>query len=467
VDAIGGTPRLWLPNASGLIWADAGHLLFSEIRERIHMAAVTATVNRTMQRDVYVPPLDRGMAHRAFLSPNGKWVLLVEMENGGMLPCRLVPFDGSSPGTQVGPPAGRCYGAAWSPDGQWMYLNSNAGGTFHIWRQKFPSGHPEQVTFGPTEQNGISVDPDGRSFVTSAGITKSQITIYDERGEHQIQIEGSAWLPIGSHAPPHSFSADGRTLYFLRARRGAQSTEAELWAAHVITGENEPIVAGVEVTGYDTSADGQRVAYEVPDANAKPRLWVSALDRHVPARQLEGFQADNPCFAGDGTLFFRAVEKGFNFVYRMSGDWLPHKVLTEPIVSLRGCTSDGNWLMLGMKASPDDSRSYFVVYSLRDQRTFKLCSMCWPVWARDQKYLYVTFDTESDHSVATTYVIDLRGQPIPTIPAGGITTDNVRGLPVVKTIEHTGAKVYPGNDLSSYVIVRETAQSNIYRIPLQ
>ena len=56
------------------------------------------------------------------------------------MPCRLVPMDGSSPGRQVGPAGGACTFAAWSPDDKWMYVNSDAGGVNHIWRQRFPDG---------------------------------------------------------------------------------------------------------------------------------------------------------------------------------------------------------------------------------------------------------------------------------------------------------------------------------------
>ena len=67
------------------------------------------------------------------------------------------------PGQQVGPPR-QCTFAAWSPDGEWMYFSSDAGGIFHIWRQRFPDGQPEQITSGPTEEEGIAMAPDGRSF---------------------------------------------------------------------------------------------------------------------------------------------------------------------------------------------------------------------------------------------------------------------------------------------------------------
>ena len=124
VPVLGGEPRLWLPNASGLVWIDKSRLLFSEIKnQRQHMAIVTADESRAGSRDLYVPPHERGMIHRSYPSPDGKHMLLVEMnERGSLDRCRLAPMDGSSTGPQIGAPSGSCTFAAWSPDGEWMVL---------------------------------------------------------------------------------------------------------------------------------------------------------------------------------------------------------------------------------------------------------------------------------------------------------------------------------------------------------
>ncbi|PYV19457.1 MAG: hypothetical protein DMG21_01625 [Acidobacteria bacterium] len=167
VPVLGGEAQELLPNASGMSWNGNNHVLFSEFKIGIHMALVTARESREGERDVYVPPHERGMAHRSALSPDGKWVLVVEMSNGGWLPCRLLPFDGSSSGKQVGPLKAACTAAAWSPDGRWMYFSADAGKAFHIWRQEFPDGSPELLTSGTNEEEGVAVAPDGHSLVTS------------------------------------------------------------------------------------------------------------------------------------------------------------------------------------------------------------------------------------------------------------------------------------------------------------
>jgi len=113
VPVLGGEPQVMLRNASGLSWTDAQHVLFSEIGAvGVHMSIVTATESRANERNVYVPSRERGMAHRSYLSPDGKWVLIVEMDNSVWLPCRLVPFDGIGNGKQVGPPLAACTSAA-------------------------------------------------------------------------------------------------------------------------------------------------------------------------------------------------------------------------------------------------------------------------------------------------------------------------------------------------------------------
>jgi hypothetical protein len=48
-----------------------------------------------------------------------------------------------------------------------MYFNVGMDGGTHLWRQRSPDGSPEQITFGPTEEDGLAVMPDGKSLITS------------------------------------------------------------------------------------------------------------------------------------------------------------------------------------------------------------------------------------------------------------------------------------------------------------
>ena len=199
VPVLGGEPQMMLKNASGLVWTGPRQLMFSEIRMGVHMAVVAAEESRIGQRDVYVPPNEPDMAHRSWLSPDGKWVLLVEMDIDHLWePCRVVPADGSSSGRKVGPLGGGCTFAAWSRDGKWMYFTSNAVGANHIWRQRFPDGNPEQITAGPTEEEGIAMAPDGRSFVTAVSLQGTSLWLH-ERGRRPADLGRGKRSDSGLH----------------------------------------------------------------------------------------------------------------------------------------------------------------------------------------------------------------------------------------------------------------------------
>ena len=99
-----------------------------------------------------------------------------------------------------------------------MYLTSNGGGDFHLWRQAFPDGEPEPVTSGPTEVMGIAMAADGRSVISSVGTQQSVLFFRDRAGERQMTSEGFAMFP--------QLSADGKKLYYL-----ARSSESRAYIA--------------------------------------------------------------------------------------------------------------------------------------------------------------------------------------------------------------------------------------------
>src|SRR5262249_18869294 len=228
----------------------------------------------------YVPMPKGAMAHRSFPSPDGNWTLAAEMDDRGKwLPCRLIAVEGSSPSRPVGPP-GACWFAAWSPDGKWMYLNSDAGGAFHIWRQRFCSSgtlsEPEQFTSGPTQEEGIAVAPDGRSVVTAVGLAQSSVWVRDAKGDRQISLEGYA------HDP--RFITGGNRLLYQVLKSGSPQRN-ELWIADIDSGTNEPLFPSFLIAetalglAYDISSDGRQVVMLAVDREGKNRLWVAPLDR--------------------------------------------------------------------------------------------------------------------------------------------------------------------------------------------
>ena len=274
VSSLGGDSTLFLPNAAGLSWLDPHRLLYSEIKTGVHMGIVTANDDRSEHREIYFPIHERAMAHYSYASPDRKWALVVEMDPQWH-PCRLVPFAGGSPGKQVGP-SGACTSAAWSPDGNWMYFGVEVDGTRHLWRQSFPDGQPEQMTSGPTEEDGLAVASDGRSLITSISTKQNAIWIHDSRGDHALSTEGYA-----SGSPPR-FSHDGKSLYYL-LRRDSPESPSELWRANLESGSSEAIMPGVSIREYDISNDEKEVVFTTQPAGQASQLWLAPLDRSVAA----------------------------------------------------------------------------------------------------------------------------------------------------------------------------------------
>ncbi|HXA03531.1 MAG TPA: winged helix-turn-helix domain-containing protein, partial [Bryobacteraceae bacterium] len=243
VPVLGGIPQPFLPNASGVVWLDERHLVYSTIMAGIHMGIATSTESRSAYREIYFPSREDGMAHRSAPSPDGKSLLVVEMNGGTWLPCRLVAVDGSSASRPVGPQESQCTSAAWSPDGRWMYFSSNAGGAYHVWRQRYPDGAPEQVSFGPTEQEGTAITPDGKYLITSMGLQQASIWLHDTGGDRQLTDEGYATQPT-------VLPSGTRMLYLVRTKLSRGLASGELWSMDLSSGNRERALPGLVMANY-------------------------------------------------------------------------------------------------------------------------------------------------------------------------------------------------------------------------
>jgi eukaryotic-like serine/threonine-protein kinase len=471
VPVLGGQALLMLPNASGLTWVDDRHILFSEIKSGIHMAVVTATESRAEERDVYVPAQQEGMAHHSYLSPDHKWVLIAS-EMGpavGYMACRMVPFDGSSVGKVVGPPGGNCNYAGWSPDGKWMFFSANTGKGFHLWQQAFPNGELEQLTFGPTEQEGIAVAPDGRSLLTSVGLTTSSVWVHDQTGERQIPFEGSAGLIPEQTSSRSIFSPDGTKLYFL-GRRSLRESE-ELWVADLSSGVLERPVPGMPVANsFDVSPDGKLIALDSLNAKGESHLWVAALDRRSPPRKLDSDSPErNPVFGPVDDLFFQVQEGGFSYLYRRRLDGGQRiKVSPNPVVRFETVSADGKWVVAEAPTGDKDVTRGVMAYRVDDGTAKRVCyNLCVVRWTGDGKFLYVGLPGGGGASRNfKTFVVPLHpSESFPDLPDTGIKSES--DLAQVRGVKVLNDRIHPGPDASLYAFDHSTEHRNIYRVPIR
>jgi len=428
------------------------------------MGIVAASETGSNGREVYLPPHDRGMAHRSYPSPDGKYVLVSEMDNGEWLPCRVVPLDGSSSGRQVGPPGAPCTSGAWSPDGNWIYIGARTGDNFHLWRQRFPAGKPEQITSGPTAEEGIAVAPDGRSLITSVGLRQRTVKIHDPSGERQVSVEGYAYSPV--------LSPDGKHLYY-RVLRGGTSPflgASELWSVDLESGHNDLLLPGFAVTHFRLSHDGKRIVFSALDADRKNRLWIGPADLHTPPQQVPNAEGDMADFGPRGELIFHALEGTSTYAFRIREDGTGLQKLTKRQVSqIQGVSPDGQWVMIMSPSGVDPSLEATWACPTFGGEAIRIIDGLWQFrWQPDGRILYASFSTAMQAAGATgrTYIFQLTpGKMLPPIPAGGFHSESeLARLSARPPIEV--ADIGAGPNQNVYAYSREAVQRNLYRIPL-
>jgi Tol biopolymer transport system component len=464
VGVLGGEPRVMMKNASSLTWAAGGkNLLFSEIKSGFHMCLVTSDEGRGHSRDVYVPAGERSMAHHSHLSPDGKWVLVVQMNSfGRLVQCRVVPFDGSGQERLVGPRDATCTTGAWSPDGKWVYVSANPGGRFHIWRQQIPDGTLEQLTSGPTEEEGIAMASDGKSFITSVGTRDYTIWLHKEKSEEQLTSEGDAFLP--------TFSSDGRRLYYLK--RSGRTGNAEIWVTELASGKSSSLLPGYGVEGglvprnYAVSRDEKHIAFAMRDEKGLSHLWIAPMGRRSSPQRLESQESeDSPFFLPDGDLIYRANRGGKNYLYTKKPDGTGEKkVIDEPILDVETLSPDGKWVIAARGNINDEEHTYQVLaYPTGGGTPVVMCrTFCWVDWDASGMHMFFKFMNRRD--LSSYFLPPEPGRGTPKLSPGGVLDgQELRALNKVKVI---AAEVESAMTPDFYSYTRTTIRRNLYRIPI-
>jgi eukaryotic-like serine/threonine-protein kinase len=388
--------------------------------------------------------------------------VVVEMDSQGEIgPCRVAPFDGAGNARVVGPPQAKCTSAGWSPDGKWLYLSSNEGGKFHIWRQRFPDGTPEQITSGPTEEEGIAIAADGKSLITSVGIQDSSVWIHDAHGDRQISSEGSTGAP--------QFSPDSRKLYYLRTT--AQNAGIELWVTDLASGDNKAVLSGyllkacgVGVQHFGLSQDGTQIAFSMVDNTGHSKVWIAPTDRSSSAHAIESQESqDCPFFLPSGDLILRAVEGEQNYLYRIKANGTERRRVSDvAILDVYGVSHDGRWV-LAVTRGPDHDHPYSVdAFPVDGGAVVPVClGLCPASWDRTGKSLYLTLPTTGDKNV---YALPLQPTGLPKLPPAGVS--GPEQLVRMKAPILAPGVMESGGIPSQYAYTRGTVRRNLYRIPL-
>ena len=303
----GGRPRLLLANASGLTWIESGtgqsRLLFSELTGRgQQMAVVSSTESGAQHRTVYMRRR-RAWPTAPIFRRIGSRSLVVEMDHGSWLPCRLTPFDGSLPEspsarrrrsaqTLLGPLTGSGCISRPIPE---------TGITFGA--SASPDSEPQQVTVRRHRRRGNRIHSDGRSFVTSIGTSQSTVWLHDSQGNRQITSEGYGFLP--------SISPDGKKLYYLLARRRSTALCARRALGHGLGVRTTSAAASdFLMRHYSISADGRRVVFVASDDTGRSPVWMATLTGRSAPRRVTAHDGRKAYFIAGGYVDLRGRGEG-------------------------------------------------------------------------------------------------------------------------------------------------------------
>lgn len=469
VPALGGEQREFLTNASGLTWTPGGQLLFSEVSPGERWRILTSMADGRDKRAIYTPAFPNGMAYASSLSPNGHWVLLAEMDLNGPLPCRVISTEGRGTGFIVGPPNSQCRSVQWSPDGHWMYFTAAVDGSFHIWRQRFPSGRPELLTTGPVEENGIAMAPDGHSLIAAAGTSQSAVWIRSAAGNRQISHEGYAFRP--------ALSPDGDTVFYLiRRARSRAHWSGELWATSLTTGASERVVSDFLIQHFELSTDGSMMVFDSLEATGS-RVWIGSTRRRSPPRPLSpsGETADQrPFIRNSGTVYFLHEERnGERFVYRMKLDGSDRrKAASQPVRFLVNVSPDEQWAIVWNRLPSRPEVTGMIALPLEGGAPIELCACGagpkWresPLasWTRDGKYILIGVP---DRDPVTTIALPTNpGSMLPAIPQSQtLTASDLARIP--GAIQINESSVAPGMNKDAFAFTRVSTHQNLFRIAL-
>ena len=348
-----------------------------------------------------------------------------------------------------------------------MYLNANSGRAFHIWRQPFPNGRIEQVTSGPTEEEGIALDPDGKSIVTAVGIHRTGVWLHDSHGDRVLTSEATAGLADPRNGSP--FSPDDKKLYYLRRDPGREIRPdiavGELWALDLQSGASQAVMPGFTITDFSLSPDGREIAFCALGEDSTPSIWIASLDRSSSPRLLQA-SAKLPRFTSDFIYYVRQSPAG-RYVHRIhrdgSGD---EQIWDEGIISL-ATSPNGRYLAVTLPIKEKQTEWKLEIVDWARERIQPVCNDANAYWSDDGKSFIVTDGLGKRNRDAQTYVISLpAASGIPELPPNGLS--NFSQFAESKHARTISARVIgPGRTPGIYAYVKETVQRNLYRIPLR
>jgi Tol biopolymer transport system component len=180
------------------VWSSDSRFLATEVRPVGEEARIIVADVVTGSARVVTPP---GLvAHSPLWSPDDRWVAFVE-ETGESRSLAVIRADGTDKRTISGDLVGVGGPDTWSPDGTWIYFDSDG----HVYRTNVPGGFNEQLTDNNLHAYAPASSPDGTLIVFNV----------DPPGRRLWQLyvansDGSGAHRLLDDATHDGWSSDGR-----------------------------------------------------------------------------------------------------------------------------------------------------------------------------------------------------------------------------------------------------------------
>jgi Tol biopolymer transport system component len=346
-----------------------------------------------------------------------------------------------------------------------MYFGVDVNGGHHLWRQRFPNAEPEQITSGPTEEDGVAIAPDGRSLITSIGMQQNALWIHDAKGDRALSFRGNVAHPDRTGLPGTIpvFSRDGKSLFYLRSESPGAPTE--LWKFNLDVERSEKALPGVSILEFSISDDATEVVYSAQSSDGHAQIWIAPLDRSTPPQLISPSEADSPHFGPNGRIVFRSFDGTKHYLAQMDHDGSARsKLASYPIGTLMFTSPDRHWITT-VTTMPDGIAGTYAV-PVDGGTPQRICSGCPVMWAPDAQFLYLAVRGPGIGDPGKTRVVPLRaGKMLPRLPPLGIRNLEDSALLSDSFVIDAGG-ISPGPDPSVYAYVKTTMHRNLFQIPL-
>jgi hypothetical protein len=159
---------------------------------------------------------------------------------------------------------------------------------------------------------------------------------------------------------------------------------------------------------------------------------------------------------------------GFVYGVRRDGTGL-RKVITQPVIQLKGISPDGAWLAVWSPISVEEGTAATFAVPVAGGSPVRIYhEQRWRTdWSLDGRLLFLPWGGAGMQlGAGKTYVLPVpAGQVLPALPAAGFQSEaEISAWPGVRVIESDDAT--PGPTPGVYAFSRQSVQRNLYRIPL-